>query len=376
MSKLASLSIPLKEGRRFSDPINPNRFNFVGLTPIPEVLKFQPGQIPWVNPRNPNPKSQMARTIMASAFENRGKFHLLNRGVTIIAEDGKLDHEVLTVDFGNSKKRGLVDGGTTVGALAAAIAGGFVQTQLRDEQQFVKLQIFCGPWTDEEVVDLAEALNTSVQVDSFSIANLAGQFEWIKTALKSRRAPFKVSYFKNDEGEVSIEDIVQWLALFMVEEPSSAYTSKEKCLDHYEKNIPDYKGLEDVLLDIIKLSEYIPLHSKTQYNASGDRKFGKLAIISDSTKGSTYHLPVLGETIDYSPHKAWVFPLLASLRPALNKASTPFKWKTDPFKLFDRLAPELILKVNRSYGSLQTFNAVGKNPDLYELLMEKVENAV
>ena len=77
------------------------------------------------------------------------------------------------MDFGTSKKRGLVDGGTTVGALLAAIAGGFTQSQLREEQQFVKLQVSCGPWTDEEVVDLAEALNTSVQVDSFSIANLS-----------------------------------------------------------------------------------------------------------------------------------------------------------------------------------------------------------
>jgi hypothetical protein len=376
MSKLTSLCIPLKEGRRFSDPINPNRFSFAGLAPLPEILKFQLGQIPWVNPRHPNPKSQMSRTIMASAFENRGKFHLLNRGATLIAEDGKLEHEQLTVDFGSSKKRGLIDGGTTVGALVTALANGFTQSQVKDEQQYVKVQVFCGPWTDEEVVDLAEALNTSVQVDSFSIANLAGLFDWVKAALKSKKSALKVSYFKNDEGDITIEDVVQWMALFMVDEPSSAYSSKEKCLDHYEKNLPEYQKCSEVLIDIIKLSEYIPLHSKTQYNAVGDRKFGKLSIIADSTKGSTYHLPVLGETIDYSPHKAWVFPLLASLRPALDKSKDPYRWKTDPFKLFDRLASELIMKVNRSYGSLQTFNAVGKNPDLYELLMEKVENAV
>ena len=56
MSKFASLSVSLREGRRFSDPINRNRFSFVGLMPVQEILKFQPGQIPWVNPRNPNPK--------------------------------------------------------------------------------------------------------------------------------------------------------------------------------------------------------------------------------------------------------------------------------------------------------------------------------
>lgn len=376
MSKSVSLSISLKEGRRTSDPTNPNRYSFVGLTPIGEALKFQLGNIPWVNPRHPNAKSKMARIIKASVFENRGKFHLLNRGATLIAEDGKLEQEVLQVEFGSAKKRGLIDGGTTIGALADALSDGFTQSPEKEDTQLFRIQVFCGRWTDEEVVDLAEALNTSVQVDSFSIANLAGTFDWVKETLRKHRAPFKVSYFTNDEGEVGIDDIVQWLALFMMDEPHTAYSSKEKCLEHFEANLDDYKFCEGVLLDIIKLSEYVPFQSKLLYNASGNHKFGRLGIIADSTKGSTYKLPVLGETIDYAPHKAWVFPLMASLKPLLDKSTAPFRWRKDPFKVFDKLSSELVTKVNRSYGSLQTFNAVGKNPDLYELLMEKVENTL
>ena len=318
----------------------------------------------------------MARVIKSSVFENRGKFHLLNRGVTAIAEDGKLEQELLNVDFGSAAKRGLIDGGTTVGALVDALTDGFTQNPEKEETQYFRVQVFCGRWTDEEVVDLAEALNTSVQVDSFSIANLAGEFDWVKDALKKNRPAFKVSYFTNDEGEIGVDDIVQWLALFMMDEPHTAYSSKEKCLEHFEANITEYKKCEGILLDIVKLSEYVPFQSKVLYNASGNHKFGRLGIIADSTKGSTYKLPVLGETIDYAPHKAWVFPLLASLKPLLDKSSTPFKWRKDPFKVFDKLSSELVTKVNRSYGSLQTFNAVGKNPDLYELLMEKVENTL
>jgi len=318
----------------------------------------------------------MARAIKASVVDNRGKFHLLNRGVTLIADDGKLDQEILTVDFGSAKKRGFIDGGTTISALVDAIANGFVQSSVKEEIQFLKVQVFCGLWTDEEVVDLAEALNTSTQVDSFSIANLSGKFDWVKKALEKQRVSFKVSYFTNDTGEVGVDDIVQWLALFMVDEPSMAYSSKEKCLEHLETNLAEYRKCESVLVDIIKLSEYIPFHSKALYNASGNHKFAKLMIIADSTKGSMYSLPVLGQTIEYAPHKAWVFPLLASLRPALDKSSAPYGWKKDPFKVFDHVAQELVIKVNRSYSQLQTFNAVGRNPDLYELLMEKVEKLV
>jgi hypothetical protein len=376
VSKSSSLSIPFKEGRRTSDPTNPNRYSFVGLVPVGEALKFQIGNIPWVNPRHPNPKAKMARVIKASVFENRGRFHLLNRGATVIAEDGKLEQELLSIDFGAAKKRGLIDGGTTIGALVDALTDGFTQSAEKEETQFFRVQVFCGRWTDEEVVDLAEALNTSVQVDSFSIANLAGAFDWVKEALKKTRTNFNVSYFTNDEGEVGVDDIVQWLALFMMDEPHTAYSSKEKCLEHFEANIAEYKRCESVLLDIVKLSEYVPFQSKLLYNASGNHKFGRLGIIADSTKGSTYKLPVLGETIDYAPHKAWVFPLLSSLKPLLDKTTIPFKWRKDPFKVFDKLSSELVTKVNRSYGSLQTFNAVGKNPDLYELLMEKVENTI
>jgi AIPR protein len=376
VNKPPYFSISFKEGRRTSDPTNPNRYSFMGLVPLPEVVKLQRTQIPWVNPRLPNAKSKMAKVIRASAIENRGKFHLLNRGVTLLAEDGKLEQDVLTANFGSAKKRGLVDGGTTVGALCEAVGNGFVQGQTKEEQQFFRVQVSCGPWTDEEVVELAEALNTSVQVDSFSLANLAGSFDWIKSTLKKDRIDFKVSYFTNDEGEVGIDDVIQSLALFLMDEPSAAYSSKEKCLDHYENNTSEYKKLENILLDIIKLSEYVPFQSKAQYNADGNHKFARLSVIADSTKGSAYPLPVLGETIEYCPHKAWVFPLLASLRPALDRSTTPFKWKKDPYKLFDKLAAELISKVNRSYNSLQTFNAVGKNPDLYELLMEKVEKAL
>jgi AIPR protein len=372
----AHLAIPLKEGRRTADPNNPNRYAFAGLTPVGEILKLQFGQIPWVNPRNPNAKSKMARIIKSSALENRGRFHLLNRGVTLIANEGKLEHELLSVSFGSGDKRGLVDGGTTTAALVDGIKSGFTQSPKKEEEQLLRVQVFCGQWTEEEVVDLAEALNTSIQVDSFSIANLSGDFDWIKKVLGSLKVNFKVSYFANDEGDVSIDDVVQWLGLFYMDEPTTAYSSKEKCLKVYQVELSDFKKFEGVLLDIIKLSEHVPIQSRNLYNASGAKKFGRLSIIADSSTGSACTLPVTGETTEYRPHKAWVFPLMASLRPALDTSTSPYRWRTNPFKLFDKLAPELVEKVNRSYKSLQTFNAVGKNPDLYEVLAEKVKQSL
>ena len=40
----------------FQYRINPNRFSFVGLMPVQEILKFQPGQIPWDKPSQSEPE--------------------------------------------------------------------------------------------------------------------------------------------------------------------------------------------------------------------------------------------------------------------------------------------------------------------------------
>src|SRR5438552_10396655 len=103
----AVVSFPLKEGRRLNDPCHPNNCSFVGLVPMHEVWKFAPkdgggnGQVPWVNPRlfDPDPiknKNKMAKEIFLSAQneDNLGKFHYLNRGITLVADMATLDNGI------------------------------------------------------------------------------------------------------------------------------------------------------------------------------------------------------------------------------------------------------------------------------------------
>ena len=145
------------------------------------------------------------------------------------------------------------------------------------------------------------------------------------------------------EVEVDLLDIVQWLSLFYMDEPVIAYLSTEKALSVYDDNVSEYKKFANVLLDIIKLSEHIPLQA---------RAFSKLPIIAD-LKGAPCILPITGETVAFRPHNIWVFPLMASLKPALDTSTDPFSWRTDPFKLFSRLAPQLLGTVNESYDGLK-----------------------
>jgi AIPR protein len=389
------VSIPLQEGRRQNDPCRRNNHSFTGLVPMHEVRKFAPkgqtseGQTPWVNPRlfDPDPlknKNKMAREILMSARneENFGKFHCLNRGITLVAENAVLDNGVFKIDFGpDSKKRGLLDGGTTVSALVAAFSQGFDPSTIEgdENQQFVNLRVFCGPRTEDEIVELSEALNKGRQVNDFALANLDHQFDWIKSALKGTDVKYSVTYATNEPGDIGVDDILQWMSLFLLEKPSIAYSSQNACLKKYLDEDASgnggmrerYENLKGVLKDIIVLSDYVPSRAKEKY----DGNFLLLTIIKDSSRGA-YRLPILGKDIPFTPHNAWVFPMISSLRANLDTTKTPYQWRVPVFPLFDRVAHTLVKLTNKSFDGKGTMATLGKNSALYELLLSKVETEV
>jgi hypothetical protein len=371
------VTIPVKDGRKLPDPANSKRHVLHALVPMKEVTKFTPDKMPHVNPRlfTNKPTGKMPKIIYAGTLENPGMLHWLNRGITVVAEDGKVENGNLILDFGKSKLRGLLDGGTTVSTLNAH----FDDLNSVSDSQYLNVKVLCGDFSDDEVVSIAEALNKSAEVSDFAIANLDGKFQWIKESLKSSRkadgTPLVISYATNQPGDVDVEDIIQWLALFMMGKPQGAYSSKSKCLKHYEDNLPEYKKLRDVLLDIVKLAEYVPLNAKEQYKGN----FKRLSVIADAGTGQTA-LPVSGATTDYPIHKAWVFPLLASLEVALDKTTTPYSWAPIPFKLYDKVANDLIENLNECYKDedmhVRNLNALGKTFAVYALLKNIVKNAL
>jgi hypothetical protein len=372
------VSIPVKDGRKLPDPANPKRHVLHALMPMREVVRFTPDKMQHVNPRlyMQNPTGKMPKIIYAGTLENPGMLHWLNRGVTLVAEDGKVEGGNLILEFGRSKLRGLLDGGTTVSTLRAHLD----DLSTVSESQYLNVKVLCGDFTDDEIVSIAEALNKSAEVSDFAIANLGGEFEWIKQEWKGARKLFgkdlKVSWATNEPGDLDIEDIIQYMALFMMEKPQGAYSSKNKCLKHYEENLDEYMKLRSVLLDIIKLSEYVPLKAKSLYEG----KFKRLSIIADSGTGETT-FPIMGEVADYPVHKAWVFPLLASLEAFLDKTTTPYTWKDgSPFSVYDQAASELIENLNSCYKDeelhVRNLNALGKAFAVYALLKNIVKNSL
>jgi hypothetical protein len=363
----------VREGRRTTDPVNEHFYQFTGMISLEEVILLKNGgTCPWTNPRLTSPNSSIAKDIAESAVKELGKFHKLNRGPVLVADAAKLENGTLAIDFGSStKKRGLADGGTTVTALTKVISEGFEQAADKESQQFVNIRVMCGPYTEAEVEQLVEALNTNKQVDDFSMAEYRNDFSWIKNELAAAHPKFpQVVYKVGDEGDYTIQEIVQVLSLFGLEEPSTAYVSKQKCLDTYLADRKRFEKFSDVLVDLLKMYEHISWTVAVKYNKDG----GKLLAL-DMIKSKPSKLPYLGKSIGFTPHKAWLFPMLASLKSALTIPPTGHaSWKVPPAELVDAVGITLFNRVKKSFEG--TLNAVGRNAELYEVLSLLAEKTV
>jgi hypothetical protein len=383
MSVLTLKSV--QNGHRSPDPVKSHFYEISGRIPLEEVILLKNGgTCPWTNPRLTKFNSGIAKEVASSATSSRGKFHELNRGAVLVAESAKLDSNAgtIVIDFGpTSKKRGLADGGTTVTALSKVIEDGFTQSKEKDEQQFVNIRIMCGPYSDTEVEQLVEALNTNKQVDAFSIANYSGSFKWIKKALEDAKFP-KVSYFDGDEGEYTIQEVLQILSLFVLPlnpdpddpgpGPTTAYLSKQKCLEIYRESTDAFEKFAGVLVELLEMSEYIPATIAVKYNDAGGKLRGLDMIESKPTK-----LPYLKKTIKFTPHNAWVFPMLAALKPALKMETDSVTWRVPAKELFDSVATVLFNRVKKTFiDGGKAFNYVGRNSELYEVLALTVEKTV
>jgi hypothetical protein len=375
----------VQSGHRLQDSVKPHFYEITGRIPLQEaILLTNGGTCPWHNPRVTSPKSAVAKEIADSAVTQLGKFHKLNRGPVLVAESAKLDTSAgtIVIDFGSSaKKRGLIDGGTTVTALTKVIEDGFVQSEDKEAQQLLNVRVMCGPYTDPEVEQLGEALNTNKQVDAFSIANYCGDFKWIRNTLEKAKFP-AVAYFDGDKGDYTIQEVIQILSLFALPldpeadepgpGPATAYVAKQKCLELFCAHPKAFERFSTVLVDLLEMSEYIPSSIAVQYGKTGGKLRGLDMIASKPSK-----LPYLNKMINFTPHNAWVFPMLAALKPALNITESAVTWKVPVKELFDAVANTLFLRVKKAYkdGGF-TFNYVGRNEELYDVLSLMVEKTM
>jgi len=340
-------------------------------------VKDLPVDIPIdrTNPRNQKLSGRVPDKIRSALCENPNFVHL-NRGLLLSAAEATFDNRprgraagVCTITFKDPDAHGLVDGGHSYRIIRE-------ERENVEFDQFVKIEILTG--VESFFTDLAEARNTSTQVQDKSLDELRDKFKEIKDAIAKTPYADKVAYRENepsDQKPIDIRDLVSYLTCFNIDlygddqQPVSAFSSKKKCLDDFRDNQDSFKKLMPIAHDIFKLRDYIQLNMPQFHNEAGG-KFGKLrAVETGRDTGKKWPLHFMDEDTDINVPYAYVFPILGALRVLVEKnGDGDFKWKKDPFKFFDEVGPRLVESMVEKIKQVSNPNAVGKDKNLWKLL--------
>lgn len=383
--------------RSFTDPHNSAVTIHHAYIP---VRSFAHGRMPdKVNPRSHEKLAgRVPEAIEESVKKSPQWFHMLNRGLLVLAEKAWYDNRSKTfhVLIATEDENGLADGATTDRVLEKVKSGASVADfdSLSDDEvpdylkdAYVHVEVISGQIGDM-LVPLTEARNTSVQVKAFSIENLGGGFDWLKDVIEASEFRGRVRYKENDPEPVDVRTVLGLLTLFhskwneLAREPVIAYTSKGLVLDNYRSDEwkPGYKFLAPVVVDILRLYEHIHANFPEEYKEYNSRqgsgsKLGLRKEVRYSKK--PIQLPLTGLETNYFIADGWLYPMLAAFRMLLDfprNGRGKVEWVTDPLDFFDKHGHEFVADVVEQSETLgRNPNATGKSRPLWNNLRKSME---
>lgn len=268
-------------------------------------------------------------------------------------------------------KFGIADGGHTFEVIQQTIDR---LNELREREgwtePFVRVHFLAGQaFESGELEQLVEALNTSSQVQQFTLDEYQNKFDELKDALqKGGFDPGVVAFRENEEKEWDVREIVQRMACFLKErwkttQPASMYRSKGKALDLYtnETTHDEFRKLYDVAADVVTLPEFI--QSEFSKDTGKGRKFGKLRAVKTLKKpltpaGTQY-------TTDHEMDLAASLPIAAAFRELLELKGDKYYWKADYKEVFRFAADELYKTLLNKVKMAKGVNALGADTEYW-----------
>lgn len=391
---MSTFKIPVSSDyvRTFKDP-NQKKIRIihalVNVSDLPEDIPLEP------DPRVPKVKGAITKRIKDSLRTNDGRFHLLNRGITISAKNVDFDNRnsVLTLNIPDGEVYGIIDGGHTYKALTTVVDSIREEEGERGDEeedtvllnQYVHLEILEG--IEGHLADIAEARNFSLQLKEYTLANYRNEFEWFLDAVgDDYRQYIKVS--ENGEEPVGILDLIQVICAMnptlypQSRPPVEAYNSTSKCLEYFldRQGTNGFQKLDRVCRDIVRLNDYVRYNWKKAYNVEDETgKRGRLGARGEVQKRkrnrkalATYYFldPENGPIQNDVPiEKGLSLPVISSLRALLEEHKGKLRWATNPFTFFDQRGTELVkivMDASESKGGDPHY--VGRDSQLYNYL--------
>ena len=384
------ITLASEYSRSFPDPLNKNNNEHNDVEH--HILLCRVTTVPSDISLSPNPRTQKEKLDygiykqVKESLENEDNltFHLKNKGITILANrveyaEDKRRVKVFLGEFG-----GIVDGGHTYKIILAA-----QKEQACPNDQFVRIEVVTGV-SKELGVDIAQGLNTAVQVQEVSLLNLEGEFEWFKEAIS--KEPFKdaIAYKQNDDKPHFMLEILSMLTLFNNKHfdgkhhPKTAYASKVGCLNLYKKDRSSYEMLRPIVKDILALHDYINSCSADLYNAKKKNEGSKgmaggMKGVFEKRKRGKYHFYFINKDSDTRLYSGTFYPIMGALRFLVieDVQKKEYRWRLKSFedvkKFYDSIAGDLI---ETTYRTSLTYtrkpDAVAKDDNHWENLYNKV----
>jgi hypothetical protein len=371
--------------KRLKDPLEGNRFHLEAFLPFSEAIKLEKGN---ANLRPPSEKKKPFRDMVETVEKDPASFHLKNRGITYVCDKFEYDNTKrrLQVSIPNLQpaeseslgdegpRFGIADGGHTFEVIRQTVAR---MNELKEQdgawtEPFVRVHLLAGEAIDlSEIDQVVEALNTSSQVQQYTLDEYQNKFDELKGALGA--AGFDtglVAFRENEESkEWDVREVIQRMACFLKErwkttQPTSMYRSKGKALDLYtsEATRGDFRKLYGVVRDVITLPEFIQSQFSRGDIVKGKR-FGGLRAVK--TLKREYTRPGTDYPTYHAMDLAASLPIAAAFRELLELRGDRYHWKVDYQKAFTRSAEELYRLLASKSRTAKSVNNLGSDTELW-----------
>ena len=370
--------------KRLKDPQKEGTlFHLEAWLPFSEAVKLDRGN---ANVRPPSETKKPFRDMMGTVENDPASFHLKNRGIIYLCDKFEYDNsrkcirltipdiepdEIAEVE--NDEPRfGITDGGHTYEVIRQTVAR---SNELAEQEgwtePFVRVHFLAGTGIESsEIEQVVEALNTSSQVQQFTIDEYQNRFDELKKALRDKGFDVSLIAFReNEEKEWEIREIIQRMACFLKDrwktvQPTQMYRSKGKALDFFTnpESQEEFRRLYSVVTEVVTLPEFI----QSEFSRSGvikGKRFGGLRAVKTLKK--PYIRPGTNFETDHLMDLAASLPLAAAFRELLEVKGDRYQWKLQPKEVLHRCAEELYKALVSRSRSARSITSLGADTEYW-----------
>ncbi len=366
--------------KRLADPHNAATYHMEALLPFREIAKLDRGN---ANVRPPSEGKKPFKDMLETVESSPEAFHLKNRGIIYLCERFEFDNgakrlAVTIPDLPAERyqedgvaKFGIADGGHTF-KVVEKVVGNWVEYSESEDwvEPFARVHLMSGESSQEATIEgMVEALNTSSQVQQYTIDEYQKVFEDLKAALN--RGGFDtnlVSFRENEDKPWHVMEIIQRMACFLRDRwmetpPASMYKSKGKALELYtnESTRPEFFRLFDVICDIITMPEYI--QSELGRGLVDRRSLGKLRSVRPMKKPE--QRPGTNYWSKYRIDLAALLPMASAFRELLQLKGDRYVWRVPPKEVFARCAESLYKALVNKSRQTRTTSQLGSDVEYW-----------